>query len=42
MAPMKGTNKIFSYKTHKVNSKVYKQVTIQFGNAETITVDVLG
>ncbi len=40
MAPMKGTNKPFSYKTHKVNSKDYKQVTLQYGNAETITVNV--
>ena len=40
IGPMKGTDKLFSYKTHKTNSKDYKQVTIQYGNAETITVDV--
>jgi len=38
--PMKGTEKPFSFKTHKANSKDYKQVTIQYGNAETITVNV--
>jgi hypothetical protein len=39
-APMKGTEKPFSYNTDQENSKDYKQVTIQYGNAETITVDV--
>ena len=38
--PMKGTNKLFSYKTNKENTKHFKQVTIQYGNAETITIDV--
>lgn len=37
---MKGTDKPFLYKTDKENSKDYKQVTIQYGNSETITVEV--
>jgi len=42
--PMKGTPKLFAYKKVKEGDKMYKQVTILYGDNESLTIeiDILG